>query len=114
MVDSKRRLILKLARFARRCDEIHAAWDEAATRDAGFDGGEFSGPACSDAAERECDAAAQRLGFATADLAYRAMPVLGLVWRVGMFDAVRMEHGAGPWEYLLQRNAAGALEVNRG
>lgn len=85
---SKRRLILRLARFARICDDIHEKWQEAADLDAGFDAGEWSGPACERAAEKECDRAAQRIGFASAELACDAMQALGMVWRVGMFDAV--------------------------
>ena len=37
----------------RRARSAIAAWTEAAERDAGFDAGEFSGPACMRALERE-------------------------------------------------------------
>ena len=40
-----------LSRAASDIFRIRNAWGEAATRDAAFDGGEFSGPACADAEE---------------------------------------------------------------
>lgn len=70
MTLSKRRLITKLVRFQNRIDSAAEQMHEGADMDAGFDGGEFSGPAHWRAFEREQDRIAQRLGFACADLAY--------------------------------------------
>lgn len=70
MTQSKRRLITKLVRFQNRVDLAQERYDEAASYDAEFDGGEFSGPESWRAFEREQDRIAQELGFACADLAY--------------------------------------------
>jgi hypothetical protein len=43
--------------------EIYAAWDEGAERNAAFDGGEFSGPACDRHADAEVKALAMTNGF---------------------------------------------------
>jgi hypothetical protein len=43
--------------------EVYAAWDDGAERDAAFDGGEFSGPACSRHADAEVEALAAANGF---------------------------------------------------
>jgi len=43
-------------------------WDEAADRDAGFDAGEFSGPACARSADAEIIKLAERHGFTQEDV----------------------------------------------
>jgi hypothetical protein len=52
-------------RLSRACSAIVAAhqnWGEAADRDAEFDGGEFSGPACDAARIEECERAQRAYG----------------------------------------------------
>ena len=76
MTANTRRIIRLLVRFQNAVDAAQARWDDAADRDAAFDGGEFSGPACGRAFERESHAIARRFGFADADVAYAAVALL--------------------------------------
>ena len=69
MTNDKRNLITKLARFVNEHDALNGDWFETADRDAAFDGGEFSGPACMRALDRALDRAARRFGFRDAVLA---------------------------------------------
>ena len=80
-----RDFISKLARFINADDRIRASWDEAAGRDAAFDGGEWSGPACERMAEADADAAARRLGFASAELAREVAHACGVRVSSGLF-----------------------------
>ena len=73
MTKNERRLAIVLVRFQNAVEDAQARSAEAADQDAGFDGGEFSGPAHRREYERECDRIAQRFGFATADVAFKAM-----------------------------------------
>lgn len=54
---------MTLRQAAQRAIDIQSQWAEAADRDAGFDAGEFSGPACSRAADREVAELAAASGF---------------------------------------------------
>lgn len=69
MTAARRRLVLHLVRFANACEAIEQRMYEALEFDAGFDAGEFSGPAHARAARREMDRAARRLGFTSAQVA---------------------------------------------
>jgi hypothetical protein len=74
---NRRRFLRLLVRFQNAVDAAEARSAEAASIDAAFDAGEFSGPACRRAFERESDRLAQRFGFADADLAYAAVGLVG-------------------------------------
>lgn len=78
MTDDRKRLVAKLMRFTNAVDALHAEMMLAAELDAGFDGGEWSGPAHERMFVRDCDAIAARLGFKNADVAYA---LLGAVVR---------------------------------
>lgn len=53
----------KLSEVAEMANEIYAQHEEIADIDAGFDGGEFSGPAHDRMAEREVEQMAQKEGY---------------------------------------------------
>jgi hypothetical protein len=78
MNSNRRRIVTLLSRFENACDAARARTAEAADLDAGFDAGEFSGPAHERAFERECDAIAQRLGFTSADVVDGVRRALGV------------------------------------
>ncbi len=69
MTSNKRILINRLVRFTNAVESIEQQHAEALYADAGFDGGEFSGPAHARMAQKDADRAARRLGFANAELA---------------------------------------------
>ena len=48
--------------------DIRDKWSEAADRDAGFDGGEFSGPASDRAADKEIEQLSKETGFTVREI----------------------------------------------
>ena len=69
MTSNKRRIVTLAARFRNYVETIEAAHAEGAGYDAGFDAGEFSGPAHWRAFAKDADQIARRLGFASFDVA---------------------------------------------
>jgi len=88
MTNNHKRIVRLVVRFDNRFAELERAHDEGAELDAGFDGGEFSGPAHDIALCREADALARRLGFDSACLVDRIACLLGVrtSFRVLQFD----------------------------
>ena len=77
-----------LREAAHRAIEIEAKWAEAASRDAAFDAGEFSGPASARAAEREIEAMAAEYPFSVEEINKE----IGAIYHEGedeFFEAVR-------------------------
>lgn len=70
MTENKRRAILIAARFVNAVDTERERADESFEMSSLFDAGEFSGPASEREFNFRCDAAARRLGFADAEVAY--------------------------------------------
>ena len=68
MTPNMKRLVRIITRFYNRVDVARELMLDAAELDAGFDAGEFSGPAHWNEFHDECDRLAQRLGFADAFL----------------------------------------------
>lgn len=81
MTKHARRLITLAIRFQNRVDAARYAAAEVYEMDSRVDGGEFSGPAIERDLARERDRIAQRLGFASADLAYDVAKLVGAITR---------------------------------
>lgn len=73
-----RKLITRIARFQVREDAIIERWDAALAEDRAFDYGEFSGAGAYRMAQREADALARSLGFASAYAAHEAAALLNV------------------------------------
>jgi hypothetical protein len=79
MTTNERRIIRIAVRFQNAVDAARDRYAEAYEYDAAFDGGEFSGPSLQREEERERDRIAQRLGFASAEVAYAVAERVGAV-----------------------------------
>lgn len=77
-----------LREAAERAIEIEAKWAEAASRDAAFDAGEFSGPASARAAEREIEAMAAEYPFSVEEI-NREIGVIAHEGEEEMYEAIR-------------------------
>jgi hypothetical protein len=69
MTAAKRRLVALLVRFDNGLEALEQRAAEAYEMDSAFDAGEFSGPAIERELVRKADRLAQRLGFASCEVA---------------------------------------------